>query len=438
MAEGGKHGAARERRVKALKPVYTRAKSCLKLAAAQIAAGSLFALATGWFLRSGMSLLDGLLYVAGFTVTGLVVVRLLESRRLPAPLLRARDRMYAAVGETSAKGLMRGAGRFVCAYPTLFASALLVMLLQRYAPAAETLPEGARGVYNAANVVGTLALVLGALWGIIGAARSMVAFGVTLFERFLLLSLGLALVRVFGADVAASLAWVKGNPDAALAIVAGIIVVRVMFALAPDRQYLIARGAEGRLGHAPGFARAKRARSAKDIHRTAGHEAGHLLLYAELPELPAELTVNVMGELSHKDEYRGYVRHSLEFVPEVLTEGYLRWLMLMNLAGSEAEFAIFGERADGAVRDNGLWLSTAAFYLSAGFGEVFYVDPVGDAQQAHNRAVLNALKAQHVAELATRFAANKGILIELAAAIAEKKSMTRHEIASYLVRVVRP
>lgn len=130
-----------------------------------------------------------------------------------------------------------------------------------------------------------------------------------------LLSWGLALVRVFEADVAASLAWVKGNPDAALAIVAGIIVVRVMFALAPDRQYLVARGAEGRLGYAPGF---------------------------------------------------------------------------------------------------------------------------GDAQQAHNRAVLNALKAQHVAELATRFAANKGILIELAAAIAEKKSMTRHEIASYLVRVVRP
>jgi ribosomal protein S17E len=410
--------------------------SILKLAAAQVAAISLCALATRWFLRPNMTLLDGILYVAGFTVAGLVTVHLFKRRRLPASLLRVLDMMHAAVREVSAKGLMRGAARFVGAYPTLFTSVILVMLLQHYAPAVETLPDGACGVYNAATVIGILGLVLGALWGIIGDAANVVSFAVTVIERSVLLSLGLVLVRVFGADVAASLAWVKGNPDAALAAGAGIIVVRMMFALVPDRTYLVARGAEGRLGYAQAVVRPKRARTANDIYRTAAHEAGHLLLFADLPELPAQLTVNVMEALGHQDEYRGYVRHSDEFVPEVLTESYMRWLMLMNLAGSEGEFAMLGDREDGAVADNQIWLKVATFYISAGFGEVFYVDPVGDAQQAHNRAVLNALKVQHLAELTARFATNKAVLAELAAAIAEKKAMTREEIAPYLSRVV--
>lgn len=194
-----------------------------------------------------MSLLDGILYVAGFTVAGLVAVHLFERRRLPAPLLRALNMMLGAGRQVSAKGLMRGAARFVCAYPTLFASVILVMMLQLHAPAVEMLPDGVRGVYNAATVIGILGLVLGALGSLIGAAANVASLAITVIERSVLLSLGLVLVRVFGADIAESLAWVKGNPDAALAVVAGIIVVRVMFALAPDRQLVVARGAEGQL-----------------------------------------------------------------------------------------------------------------------------------------------------------------------------------------------
>lgn len=417
-----------------IKPVNPRVKSLLKLVAAQVAVGSLCALATRWFFRPNMSLLAGILYVAGFTVAGLVAGHLFG--RQPAPLLRALEEIRAAVREATVKGLMRGAARFVCTYPTLVVAVVLVMLLQHYAPAVETLPEGTRSVYSAANIVGIMGIVLGALWSITGAMQNAVALAVTFIERVVLLSLGLVLVRVFWAELAASLVWVKSNPDTALAVVAGIIVVRAMFALSPDRSFVVARGAEGQLGYAQAVARPKQVRAAKDIYRTAAHEAGHLLLYADLPALPAELTVNVMGKLGHQDEYRGYVRHSGEFVPEVLTESYLRWLMLMNLAGSEGEFAILGDRADGAVVDNQMWLKAATFYLSAGFGEVFYAEPVGHAQLAHNRVVLNTLKAQHVGELATRFATNKPLLVELAGAIAAKKAMTRDEIAPYLARVV--
>ncbi|UIF89253.1 hypothetical protein [Cupriavidus sp. UYPR2.512] len=214
----------------------TKTKSFLKLAVAQVAAGSLCALATRWFSGPRMSLLDCIVYVAGFTVAGLAVVHLYERRRLPAPLLRALDQLNAKVREASAKGLMRGAGRFVITYSTLISSAILVVVLQRYAPAVETLPDGSRGVYNAATLVGILGLALGALRGIVGAAESPASVGVTLIERFVLLSMGLALVSVFGADVAVVLTWVKDNPDAALAAGAGIIVVRMMFALAPGQK----------------------------------------------------------------------------------------------------------------------------------------------------------------------------------------------------------
>lgn len=436
MPKGGHQEFARKRLTAEIKPVHTKSNTFLKLAVAQVAAGSLCAMAVRWFRGPSMSLLDCIVFVAGFIVAGLAVVQLHERRRLPAPLLGALDKLNASIRGASVKGLMRGVWRLIVTYSTLIACAILVVVLQRYAPAIETLPDGARGVYNAATLVGVLGLVLGALRGIVGTAEEPAVVGITLIERFVLLAMGLTLVRVFGEDVAAALAWVKGNPDAALAAGAGIVVVRMMFALAPNRTYLVARGAEGRLLSAQAVAMPKRARSEKDIYRTAVHEAAHLMLYADLPELPAKLTVNVMGELGHQDLYRGYVRHSDEHVPDVLTEEYLRWLMLMNLAGSEGEFAILGDRADGAVGDNQMWLKAATFYLSAGFGEVFYAEPVGHAQLAHNRAVLNSLKAQHVAVLADRIAANKGLLGELASAIAAKKAMTRDEIAPYLARVV--
>lgn len=108
----------------------------------------------------------------------------------------------------------------------------------------------------------------------------------------------------------------------------------------------------------------------------------------------------------------------------------------MHLAGAEAEFASFGERADGSDSDNRHWLAAATHYLKSGFGEVFYADPQAAAQIAHNRAVLNSLKSAHLAELGDFFVANKTVLDELAHAIAEVNTMNRDEIAPYLDRVV--
>ena len=50
-----------------------------------------------------------------------------------------------------------------------------------------------------------------------------------LLVRLALLAVGLVAIRACGAQIADMLAWAKDNPDAALAGVTGIAVVRVVF-----------------------------------------------------------------------------------------------------------------------------------------------------------------------------------------------------------------
>jgi len=176
-------------------------------------------------------------------------------------------------------------------------------------------------------------------------------------------------------------------------------------------------------------------RKPEDIQRTAIHEAGHVLLFAMRGELPEAFTVSVHAEISGHDLYRGRVEYA-QPAPDVLTEGYLRWSMLMHLAGAEAEFIALGERADGAQTDNEKWLGAATAYLSSGFGEVFYAAPADDAQIEHNRVVLNALKSECTQEVRTFFTANRQVLDELSAVIAKDKVLNREQLVPYVARVV--
>jgi hypothetical protein len=212
-----------------------------------------------------------------------------------------------------------------------------------------------------------------------------------------------------------------------------VIVVRFAFAFAPARSVEAARNVEP-AGYAV-MAHHLGERLAQDIHRTAVHEAGHLLLYGCRGELPAELAVKVLAKIGCRDLDCGQVTHG-DKAPDVQTEGNLYWYMLMLLAGSEAEYIATGERADGARDDNSAWLDVATAYLSSGFGEVFYKEPDSDIQLNHNRAVLNDLKARCVREVRELLTANRNLLDELAAAIADQKTMNRDQLAPYLTRVV--
>lgn len=399
----------------------------MKLLAGTVAAGVLFNLVVGWH----PSPLRFIVAVLEFVAAGMLAACLINTRRLPGVVLQALDRLQQATPKDLARGLLRVVGE----HPALVFGLLAVLAWGQSVPTADNLPAPAQAIYSATYTIGMVWLVVWTIWRTVVDAhfsRNPFAVAISFVERFILLSLALVVVRGFGVDLAELVASVKANPDDALAFVAATIVVCVAFALAPARRVAAARDVE-----AAGYvvmAAPRRERSAQDIHRTAVHEAGHLLLYGGRAELPADIAVRVLPEIGCTDQYRGQVTHA-DNTPAERTEGYLRWLMLMYLAGTEAEYIALDERVDGSGRDNSQWLNAATAYLSSGFGEVFYADPAGDAQLAHNRAVLNDLKGCCVRDVREFLAANRALLDELAAAIADQKTMNRDQLATYLSRV---
>lgn len=402
--------------------------------------GILFDIGIAIFSSTPTSIFFYLYNVAAITVSGAFTSYLYETRRLPRGVLSAVDKF----GRTTFKDFLRGFGLFVLEYQIAILGLLIVALWGRTVPALDTLPTSVQSVYNIAMQVGTVALMASMVWQIVSslfnASVSTVELALACFERAILLIVGLIAIKAFAPELADMLAWVKANPDLSLSGIAGIIVVRVVFAFVPSRTVVAARG-EYAYGVAvkPGQmvkAIPRRPRHPEDIQRTAAHEAGHVMLYAFLPTLPATLTVNVLSEIGPQDVYRGHVRFEAHDWPEFFTEKHLHWLMLMFLAGAEAEFATFADRTEGSSGDNEQWLNYATQYLVSGLGEVFYADPQADAQIAHNRVVLNSLKAHQVGELEVFFATNKTLLDELTHAIAEAKTMSRDDLAPYLNRVV--
>lgn len=399
----------------------------MKCLAVNVAAGVLFNLVAG----SHLSPLRFVVGVLEFVAAGMLTTYLINTRRLPGVVLQALDRLQQSTPKDLARGLLRVVGE----HPALVFGLLAVLAWDQSVPTPDSLPVPAQAIYSATNTVGIFWLVLWTIWKAsvdVVVARNLFAVAISFVERFIMLSLALVAVRGFGVELAEVVASVKANPDGALALVAAIIVVRVAFAFAPARGVAATRGVE-----APGYAvvpAPRRERSAQDIHRTAVHEAGHLLLFGGRAELPADLAVKVLPQIGYMDLYRGQVTHAGN-TPAERTEGYLHWHMLLHLAGSEAEYIALDERADGSCGDNSNWLNAATAYLSSGFGEVFYADPAGDAQLAHNRAVLNDLKARCVREVREFLAANRALLDELAAAIADHKTMNRDQLATYLSRV---
>lgn len=406
-------------------------KKRMKRLAVSAGAGLIFYLTLQWFHvwhLSGIGIAVGIL---SFTSAAALTGYLTEKRMLPGVLLRAIDRLPSV----SLTPLVRHVFRFFTEYPALVIGLLTIPLWAGSAPPVDTLHPTAQAIYNAIVILGILWIVYSAI-SFAFIPEIVMSSMLTLVERFILLSLVLAAVRAYGPELADGIRFAKENPDASLAVVAAFVLLRVVAAISPSRGFAIARSGVETAGQAVAIGRPRK-RSPEDIHRTAIHEAGHVLMFAARGELPDEFSVSVRAEISARDPYRGLVRHA-QPTPDVKTEGYLHWSMLMHLAGAEAEYVALGERADGTSSDNKAWLAAATSYLSSGFGEVFYSVPEGDAQIEHNRVVLNALKSECVQKVQAFLYANRPLLGELAAVIANDKTLDRDQLAPYAARVVLP
>ena len=324
----------------------------------------------------------------------------------------------------------------VVQHPALAIGFATAMSLAVVAPSLDALPVAVQEVYRivlAAGVSGLLmSLIMGLSAGMVGETKVPKTLMTTFIQRLVLLTAALELIKAAGRPLADMLQWIHAHPDGALAAVTGALLARGIVSLlpAPNTDH----EAYG-YGVAAAASNERRTLSVEDIRRAAVHEAGHLLSFAALPALPADLTVNVLEELRPEDGTSGYVRYT-RVVRELSTESELCWVMFCALAGAEAELCLLGERSDGATADNRDWLRAASRFLASGLGEVFYEVPAGEAQIAHNRAVLNGLKASHVVELGRFFDGNRAVLADLAQTIEENKTLCCAEIRPYLDRVV--
>lgn len=408
-----------------MKKFLSKAAPYAVFAACGLSFNLLYSWAVGRSSSVGSILLDVLLFVCSASL----IATLIRRRVLPAALVRALDRLAGK----SPMSLLRGVGVFVSSYPLLILGLVSIVVWGRSAPAVQSLPATAQAMYSAANLLGMGWFVFNMV-AITFSPSRVVTNGVNLVEKFILYILVLVFIRVFGAELAEGVELAKSNPDGALAVVAAFVLLRVAFSFAPNRQspYVVARGA-AMMGRADQI---RRPRLPADLHRTAVHEAGHLILFGARGEWPSDLTVNVLSEVGPDDIYRGQVVHARP-ESDTLTESALLWSMRMRLAGGEAERITFGERADGGSGDNDNWLTDATAYLLCGFGEVFYANPATTAQREHNRVVLNGLKGRCMDDARALLEANREVLDELAAAILESKVMHIEALTPFLSRVAK-
>lgn len=322
---------------------------------------------------------------------------------------------------------------------TLIAPILLIAFLSIVmgftAPPVSSLPSAGQWLYKATQWFGIVAIIYWVAVHVLSSLQlnqTLPYIAVALVFRAVVLTFALVEERVHGAELATAIAYAQSHLDLTLAVCAGAVLVGAIFHASPSTGSLQVRALQT-AGHVSA-ANHRRRLSEKDQFGSAVHEAGHLLIYAGLQELPSDLTVSIKTEIGAFESDGGSVGFSYDQT-HAQTEHLLRWIMLRNLAGGEAERLVFGDRSTGSSADMRSWIDTATRFLLSGFGEPYFADPTGEAQLAHNRSVMADLKSGCEREVQIYLGANHDLLVELARAIADSKSMTVSQIAPYLSRV---
>jgi len=326
---------------------------------------------------------------------------------------------------------------FIFEHPRLVMGSLALILVGVLLEGQQPLTGNALLIFKATYALGTVWLVA----SVMAQTQKGIANGTHLgpmfsdiLERFVFLQVALTSLSAYSPKLADMITSAQANPSSVLAIASGALIVIFMHVLTPTRNREESTSTHTQSTTRQAISSAPIALSEKDIYRTSVHEAGHLLMFSNSKNLPTKLSVSVAIEAAPHEQYRGNVFYSDQSM-NASTQSQLHWVMLMNLSGFAAESIVLGEPECGSMDDNRKWMATACYYLSAGFGETFFPEPEGGYQIAHNRAILNELKRSCLAELNAFLKANRGLLEELAAQIANWKTMDSDQIAPYLARV---
>ncbi|PJG84797.1 hypothetical protein [Conservatibacter flavescens] len=177
----------------------------------------------------------------------------------------------------------------------------------------------------------------------------------------------------------------------------------------------------------------RRKMTSQDIQYVASHEAGHLLMYAALGQLPPSMKVEVKEQMDGTTNL-GYVS---AFVSKRASQSrlFVEWQMLTTLAGREGESILLQDNSLGSVQDNYEWFNLASVYLKNHFEGIFYIEPMSSFEFNANEEKLNALKAKQTQLLQTFFSLNLPIYKQLTSMLIEKKILYGDEIIQFFQQV---
>ncbi|OOF53745.1 hypothetical protein BKK56_11000 [Rodentibacter genomosp. 2] len=173
----------------------------------------------------------------------------------------------------------------------------------------------------------------------------------------------------------------------------------------------------------------RRKMTPQDIQYVGAHEAGHLLVYAALGQLPSSMKVKVK-EHTDGTTSLGYVS---AFTSKRVTQSrlFIEWQMLASLAGREGESILLQDNSLGSIYDNHEWFELARLYLKNHFKGIFYIEPLSEFEFNANEAKLNALKEKQTQLLQEFFSLNLSVYKQLTSMLIEKKILYGHEIIPF-------
>ncbi|MFA0809501.1 hypothetical protein [Microbulbifer epialgicus] len=162
----------------------------------------------------------------------------------------------------------------------------------------------------------------------------------------------------------------------------------------------------------------------------ASHEAGHVMLFSCLSNIPHNVSVSI------KEEDKSLGRVTSQIMNETIPSDLLEWKMLLCLAGRAAELYRYQKYSIGSENDLSKWEALADLYLSNGMGAFYYINTNSEEKWNHNLKVLYELRLELELKLAEFFKNNEEVLSAIENSLLKDTKLHGTKLKELLDRVV--
>lgn len=171
-------------------------------------------------------------------------------------------------------------------------------------------------------------------------------------------------------------------------------------------------------------------------HRVCVHEAGHALCYGLCEGIPEDASIGI--DTDSFNLMMGVVTLPKPRDPTEVTKSLLEWQMLCLAAGAAAERHFLGEESICGSGDMAVMHSTAAMYLMAGYGDVYYHDTKEEAEIEANRRAIERLREDFKAKAARMIELNEDQCRRLVTLIDEREYLGCEDIQEIVTGAALP